>query len=89
MSEVKATFEKSLSGLVLNAPTIPELTAAMNITAPGAAGSSPIQAAPTPAPSQPASVTLPVTVQIDGATVSRVIERRLIANRQLSAWRAG
>jgi len=88
MSEVKATFEKGLSGLVLNAPTIPELTAAMNITATRAAGASPTQAAPAPAASQPTSVTLPVTVQIDGATVSRVIERRLIANRQLSAWRS-
>ena len=85
MSEVKATFEKGLSGLVLNAPTIPELTAAMNITAPRAVGASPTQAAPTS--TQPASVTLPVTVQIDGVTVSRVIERRWIANRQLSAWR--
>ena len=86
MSELKATFEKSLSGLVLNAPTIPELTAAMNITAPQAAAAPPTQAAPMSNPLS--SVTLPVTVQIDGATVSRVIERRLIANRQLSAWRS-
>ena len=86
MSEVKATFEKSLSGLVLNAPTIPELTAAMNITAPQAAAAPPTQ--PAPASNPLSSVTLPVTVQIDGAIVSRVIERRLIANRQLSAWRS-
>jgi len=87
MSEVKATFEKSLSGLVLNAPTIPELTAAMNITAPQAvAAAPPTQAAPMSNPLS--SVTLPVTVQIDGATVTRVIERRLIANRQLTAWRS-
>jgi phage-related protein len=88
MGEVKASFEKGLAGVVLNAPTIPELTAAMNLTALGAAGASPTQTTPTPAPSQTTSVTLPVTVQVDGATISRVIERRLIANRQLSAWRS-
>ncbi len=88
MSQVKAGFEKGLSGVVMGAPTIPELTAAMNITTLRVVGVSPTQTAPTPASSQPASVTLPVTVQIDGTTVSRVIERRLITNRQLSAWRS-
>ena len=88
MSEVKASFEKGLGGVVLNAPTIPELTAAMNLTALGAAGASSTQTTPTPAPSQTTNVTLPVTVQVDGATISRVVERRLIANRQLSAWRS-
>jgi phage-related protein len=87
MSEVKASFEKGLAGVVLNAPTIPGLTAAMNLTAPQAAAG-PTQAVPVPAASQPTSVTLPVTVQIDGATVTRVIEKRLIANRQLSVWRS-
>jgi hypothetical protein len=88
MSEVKASFEQGLAGVVLNAPTISELTAAMNLTAPQAAAATPTQAVPAPAASQPTSVTLPVTVQIDGATVSRVIEKRLIANRQLSVWRS-
>jgi phage-related protein len=88
MGQVKASFEKGLGGIVLNAPTIPELTAAMNITAPGAAEASPTQAALMSASNQPTSVTLPVTVQIDGATVTRVIEKRLIANRQLSVWRS-
>jgi hypothetical protein len=72
----------------MGAPTIPELTAAMNITAPGAAEASPTQAASMSASNQQTSVTLPVTVQIDGATVTRVIEKRLIANRQLSVWRS-
>lgn len=88
MSQVKASFEKGLGGVVMGAPTIPELTAAMNITGAQAVGASPTQAAPTQAPSQPTSVTLPVTVQIDGSTITRVIEKRLIANRQLSAWRS-
>jgi phage-related protein len=89
MSQVKASFEKGLDGVAMGAPTIPELTAAMNITGPRAAGASPTQAAATPALSQPASITLPITInnQIDGATVARTVERRLIANRQLSAWR--
>jgi phage-related protein len=87
MSEVKATFEKGLSGLVLNAPTIPELTAAMNITALRAAGTSPTQAAPTPALSQPTSITLPLTFQVDGVTLTRVVVKRIISDKQLSVWR--
>jgi phage-related protein len=72
MSEVKTAFQKNLGGVMINAPTMPS--------------ASPSPAAPVA--SQLGSVTLPVIVQIDGVTVSRVIERRLIANRQLSAWRS-
>lgn len=87
MGQVKASFEKGLNGVVMGAPTIPELTAAMNIKGSQVATPSQTQAAPTA--SQPTSVTLPVTVQIDGNTVTRVIEKRLIEHMQLSAWRAG
>jgi len=95
MAGVLQAFQAGFGGITLAAPTIPELTipeltAAMNITGAQAARASPTQTAPTPALSHLASVTLPITInnQIDGATVSRVIERRLIANRQLSAWRS-
>jgi len=90
LAEVKASFEHGLAGVVLNAPTIPELTAAMNITTPRATETA--KPAPTQAvlaSTQPTSVTLPIVVQIDGAAVTRVIEKRLIANSQLSVWRSG
>jgi phage-related protein len=73
MDQVKAAFGNGLGSVIINAPTAPSTSQ------------------PSPAPvvaSQLGSVTLPVNVQIDGATVSRVIERRLITNRQLSAWRS-
>jgi len=92
MSQVKTSFEKGLGGVVMGAPTIPELTTAMNITAVRAAGTSPTRAAPTPALGQPASITLPITInnQIDGATVARTVERRMIMKHNLSAagWSA-
>ncbi len=72
MSQVKTAFSKGLGGVMINAPTAPAAS----------------QSSPAPTASQLASVTLPITVQVDGATISRVIERRLIANRQLSAWRS-
>jgi phage-related protein len=86
IDEMKAAYNSAMGSPTFGAPAVP--TAFM--TAAQAAGASPTQAAPTPALSQPASITLPITInnQIDGATISRVIERRLIANRQLSAWRS-
>jgi hypothetical protein len=88
MSEVKATFEKGLSGLVLNAPTIPELTAAMNIARPESASADRAGASPAATP-QTINIPITTTLQVDGATFTRVFERRLIANRQLSVWRSG
>jgi hypothetical protein len=87
MSEVKASFEKGLAGVVLNAPTIPELTAAMNITRPESASADRTGVSPA---ATPQTINIPITtsLQVDGATFTRVIERRLIANRQLSAWRS-
>jgi phage-related protein len=87
MSEVKASFEKGLSGLVLNAPTIPELTAAMNITRPESAAANRTGASPAAIP-QTINIPITTTLQVDGATFTRVIERRLISNRQLSVWRS-
>ena len=88
MSEVKASFEKGLSGLVLNAPTIPELTAAMNIARPESASADRAGAFPAATP-QTINIPITTTLQVDGATFTRVFERRLIANRQLSVWRSG
>jgi hypothetical protein len=86
MSEVQAIFEKGLGGVVLNAPTIPELTAAMNITRPESASADRTGASPAATP-QTINIPITTTLQVDGATFTRVIERRLIANRQLSVWR--
>jgi phage-related protein len=74
MDEMKAAFASGFGDVMINAPTGPS--------------PSPATSGATSSPSELFSATLPVTVQIDGATVSRVIERRLIANRQLSAWRS-
>jgi phage-related protein len=71
MGQIKTAFTEGLGGVMINAPR-----------APSTASSSPSSIA-----TQLGSVTLPVTVQIDGSTVSRVLEKRIIANRQLSAWR--
>jgi phage-related protein len=76
MDEMKAAFASGLGDVMINAPAAPS---------PSAAASS---SASAPSASELFSATLPVTVQIDGTTVSRVIERRLISNRQLSAWRS-
>ena len=73
MSQVKTAFTSGLGGVMINAPTVSAVSSG---------------SAPAPVASQLASVTLPVNVQIDGSTVSRVLEKRLIANRQLSAWRS-
>jgi phage-related protein len=71
MSQMKAAFTQGLGAVMINAPTVP--SASPSPTAPVA--------------SQVESVTLPVVVQIDGATVARTVERRLISRHNLSAWR--
>jgi len=74
MGQIKTAFTEGLGGVMINAPTVKGVASASSAASTA---------------SQLGSVTLPVTVQIDGTTVSRVVERRLIANRQLSAWRTG
>lgn len=74
MGQIKTAFTEGLGGVMINAPTVKGIASASS---------------PAPVASQLSSVTLPVNVQIDGSTVTRVIEKRLIANRQLSAWRSG
>jgi len=74
MDQIKSAFTEGLGAVMINAPTVKAATST---------------ASPMPVATQLGSVTLPVTVQIDGSTITRVVEKRLIANRQLSAWRSG
>ena len=84
IDEMKDAYGSAMGSPMFGAPAVP--TGFM--TASQAAGASPTQAAPASNPLS--SVTLPITInnQIDGATISRTVERRLIANRQLSVWRS-
>jgi len=85
IDEMKDAYSSAMGSPIFGAPAVPEtLLAAPAALGQGATAGS----TAAPAASQLSSVTLPVTVQIDGATVARVVERRLIANRQLSAWRS-
>ena len=86
MADVLRAFQGGFGGITLAAPTIPDLIARTQVTPAqrsaetGAASSSPAATMQ--------SISVPVTVQVDGATVARTVEKRLISSRNLSAWGA-
>jgi phage-related protein len=84
IDEMKAAYSTAMGSPLFGAPAMPESWLGGGAGGAGGAAASPIVNV---APPQ-VSVTTPITVQVDGATVARTVERRLIANRQLSAWRS-
>jgi phage-related protein len=85
MADVMKAFEGGFGGITLAAPTIPDLITRTQVTP--AQRSAETATAQSPA-GMMQSISVPVTVQVDGATVARTVEKRLISSRNLSAWGA-
>ena len=78
MDEVKACFAKGLGGVVLNAPTISGLTAALNVATPQVAATAATTATTASDQASGMTLTIPVSVILDGEVITRQVEKRIV-----------